>query len=186
MIKILKRENITEDEKVCPIGDILSGEEYFIKPYEAHYGQMKFLPLNAIQYNPWNSLTTLGIDCEEFKREVVYDDFVTAHNIYYRAIPIFLFSENIDKIIDNTKEIRFKNSYKDHEWQVHWYFREHRDENNPLKHDFEINNIGKSLMGHGYSYETSPSDGSVNMKNAIVELSDGSFLGCKVWVWYNK
>lgn len=185
MIKILKRKKIEDNEKVCPIGDILYGEEYFIKPYDVHYGQVKFLPVTAIRYNPWKCLKGLGIDYEEFQKELAYEDFVS-DNIYYWAVPVFLFSDKVDEIVDNTKDIYWKDLYKDHDWQARSYFREFEDDDNPWKHEFVMPSISESLMGHGYTFGTIPSDGHGGKKNAIVELSDGSFLGCKVWVWYNK
>jgi len=186
MIKIIKQKKIAKGSKVCDIGDILYGDGFFIKPHEDFFGKKKFLPLAALYYNPWHSLEALGIDFEKFKKELEYEDYVEKRNIYYWAIPIFLFSDDVDEIIDKTKAIYWKDIHKDHEWQVRSYFRQWGDEDNPLEKDFRLSKILEAMLGHGYTYGTIPSDGSGEQKNALVELSDGNFLGCKVWVWYNK
>lgn len=46
--------------------------------------------------------------------------------------------------------------------------------------------ISMSFLGHGYTSGTLPSDGGVELKLGIVQLSNGDELLVAVWVWYNK
>lgn len=46
--------------------------------------------------------------------------------------------------------------------------------------------IIRSMMGHGYTIGTLPSDGHGKIVPALVDLSNGDQLLVACWVWYNK
>jgi len=176
LIKIIKQNKIKDKEKVCEIGDILYGKEYFTKPDSSFYKKRSYLPITALFYNVWKSLEDLKIDYKDFKRDVSYE-CPFGENIYFWAIPIYLFSENIDKILDETKANCCKALYKDQQWVKSFF---------GCEKEFKINNISESHHGHGYTCGTLPCDGGGRSKDAIMKLDNGDYLGCKVWVWYNK
>jgi len=185
LIKIIRHKNPVP---VCDLGDILypfknwdstsTGDGFFSKPDESFYGERKFLPLNSISSKVWEPLKTLDIDFEKFKEWVSYECPYTGY-LHYNAIPVYLFSDKVNEIVDNTKRIVFKDMYKDHDWQVSCHgFNEERV--------FQITSIMRSFMGAGYSIGRISSDGDGYKKDAVVALDNGDYLGFKVWVWYNK
>jgi len=184
MINIVKHKNPTP---VSECGDILApfanwdltstGADFYSFPDSSFYGERKFLPINAISSKVWSALEVLDIKCDTFKEEVSYECPFT-ENTHYHTIPIYLFSDRVDEIIDNTKQIMWKDVYKDHKWQVNMHFQDEKK--------FQFNSIQKAFMGAGYTHGTLPSDGSGSCEDAIVALDNGDFLGVKVWVWYNK
>jgi hypothetical protein len=182
MIHIIKQKKIKKKQLVCDIGDIIYGEKYFIKPQKTHYGDRKFLSINSISYNVWDSLEVLGIDFEDFKKEVSYICPYTK-NTYFWAIPIYLFSDRVDEIVDDTQHIPWKQMYKDHEWAVDFYFKKYGRKE---KSEFVATSIHEAFLGPGYTSGTRPCDGGGNLKDAVIDLDNGDQLGCKVWVWYNK
>lgn len=184
MIKIIRHKNPTPVDKN---GDILSpfknwnvtdtGAGFFSKPDDSFYGERKFLYLNAISRKIWETLETLDIKFKNFKKTVSYECPYTGY-LHYHAIPLYLYSERVDEIIDGLKGFYYKDMYKDHKWQVDCHFRDQKV--------YKMNLIAKSFMGPGYTEGTLPSDGSGYQEDAIVALDNGEFLGFKVWVWYNK
>ena len=185
MIKIIRHKNPID---VCDIGDILApfrnwdststGAGFFSKPDKSFYGERKFLQINAITPRIWKALEILDIKFEGFKKKVSYECPYTEYT-HYSAIPVFLYSDRIDEIIDNTKEIYWKDMYKDHKWVADMHFPGE-------SRVFQIGRIQEAFMGPGYTYGTLPSDGDGSRKDAIVALDNGDYLGFKVWVWYNK
>ena len=185
MIKIIRHKNPV---KVCEIGDILqpfrnwestsTGAGFFSRPDSSFYGEKKFIPLTAIGANMWEALKVLDIKCDTLKKTLSYECPYTGY-IHYNAIPLYLFSDRVDEIIDNTKEIYWKDMYKDHDCMSDWCFPKDSKE-------FSISSIGESFMGPGYTESTRPCDGSNSSLDALMALDNGDFLGCKVWVWYNK
>lgn len=185
LTKIIRHKNpVPVDET----GDILSpfrnwemtstGAGFFSKPDKSFYGERKFLPLNSISRKVWQPLEILNIKFENFKKTVSYECPYTGYT-HYDAIPIYLYSENVDEIIDNTKEVMWKDMFKDHSWQVDCHGFN-------VTRDFKITPIMKSFMGPGYTYGTLPSDGDCYREDAIVALDNGDYLGFKVKVWFNK
>jgi hypothetical protein len=184
LIKIVRHKN---PKPVSDYGDILSpfknwnttstGAGFFSKPDSSFYGEKKFLPLNAISRRVWEPLEVLNIKFENFKKDVSYECPYTKY-IHYHAIPLYLFSDRVDEIIDETNLIIWKDMFKDHEWQVDCHFGS--------KTVFQITPIQSSFMGPGYESGILPSDGDGSEEDAIVALSNGEYLGFKVFVWYNK
>ncbi len=185
MIKIIRHKNPI---KVCDCGDILSpfknweststGAGFFSKPDKSFYGEKKFLPLRAISAKIWTALEALDIKFDTLKKSLSYECPYTEYT-HYSAVPIYLFSDDIDDIIDNTKAIYWKDMYKDHEWMVDMEFPKDSKE-------FHISSINESFMGPGYTHGTRPCDGHGRRFDALIALDNGGYLGCKVWVWYNK
>lgn len=52
--------------------------------------------------------------------------------------------------------------------------------------ELELHRIQKIMMGTGYTFGTIVSDGHGRAVDTYVHLSNGDFLLCKSWVWYNK
>ena len=188
MIKITRHK---EPVKVCEIGDIRqpfrnwestsTGAKFFSRPDKSFYGKRKFLPLVAISQRTWSAAEILGIKVDKFKKSLEYECPYTEYTHYW-AIPIYLFSERVDEIVDNTEEIYWKDYFKDHKWQAKEHFPKHEKG----EHEFACNSIAKSFLGAGYTYGILPSDGHGRIHDAITALDNGDFLGMKVWVWYNK
>ncbi len=184
MIKIIRHMNPVAP---CDIGDILSpfknweststGAGFFSKPDKSFYGEKKFLPVNAISDNIWKALEGLDIKFDTFKKAVSYECPYTGY-IHYHAVPIYLYSDRVNEIVDNAKYICYKDLYKDHKWLIDVHFAEEKT--------FSFSSIAESFMGPGYESGLLPSDGHGRAHDALVALDNGEYLGVKVWVWYNK
>ena len=98
-------------------------------------------------------------------------------NQYFCAIPIFLFSEEIEDRIKDIK-ISYRELYLNKEWIREQYFEDSKN--------FELSCINQSFLGHGYTMGLQPSDGNRQLFDALVLLDNSDFLGFKIFVWYNK
>jgi len=156
-------------------GDILSGGEYLVRMVKDKEDLGNLLGANIVSQNPWSSLKRLGIDTESLKKAFKYHCPYTG-NIYYHFIPAAILVKSVEPYR--------KYPYDEIDWD--WAFdlewnRERTKEGHP-----ELNNVGESMLGHGYTEGTLPSDGSGSFIKVLIELSNGDYLFGYCWEWYNK
>jgi hypothetical protein len=185
-----KKIQIIKHEKAVPLnsyGDIQypskgckntqTADGWYSKFPEKFYKEKDHLPLSSVDPNSWNSLSILGINCFDFKEQVQYKCPYNGY-IHFWCVPVFVFSENIKFWIDRGG-IRYPDMHSDREWM-----REH----NPAKtkNGLSFTTIQRALLGPGYTDGTIMQDGSGYLYDATLALDNGDFLGCKVWMWFNK
>jgi hypothetical protein len=171
-------EIIQSKEALSIDGDILGlgNNKYFVTVPKEYYKDKKFVPLYPFSPNPWKALSNLKILTSPLSDDLKYK-CPFSENVYYRAVPILLFSENSEKIINDSK-IFYKCLYLNQEWLVDTYFS--------TKGTFQETKITKSFLGHGYSFENLPHDGFSEYNDFLVFLNNGDAIGFKVQIWYNN
>ena len=186
IIKIIQQKN---PEDLIAVGDILmprgssscskTGGKWFSKVSNDFYDTKKFIPLNAFSQNSWKALEKIGVGYHEFKEKVEYNCPYNDYNHYW-AVPVILFCEDVKFWLDRggLPEMR-KQMYMDEEWM--------RSCSSPrTKNGFRFSKVQRALLGSGYTYGTMVQDGIGQVHDGLVTLENGDFLGCKVWVWFNK
>ena len=153
-----------------------TGSGWFSAPVE-DIVERPFYPLLAVNQNPWEALLSLGVRCLPFKDSVKYECPYTKYKNYW-AVPVLIFTENIDFWIDRFN-IKRPKLYSDIDRVKQMY---------PLdtKHGFPFTKIHRALLGTGYSSYNIIEDGYGHLHDAIVPLNNGDYLGMKVWVWFSK
>jgi hypothetical protein len=123
--------------------------------------------------NPWVALEEFEIDCKEFAKACEYEDCYTG-NTSFAAVPVAILTDDTNKYRLSAKKEWYDGAF-DHEWnrQMHpdWW---------------KIGEIGKILMGTGYTSGTTIMDGSKSRIPLKAPLDNGDFLLVWCWEWYNK
>lgn len=174
-------------------GDILQAEEYINRKATLVDVQGKLAFLNFVG-NPWAALNLLGISADDLKKETRYTCPYT-DNKYHWFIPFALVLKGDVECYQ--KDEGFREHYKmifDWDW-TKWALK---DEISGLEKTVQDGNDGwdnakpclssiqHSIMGHGYTVGTLPTDGSRSRILVAVDLSNGDSLLGYVWEWYNK
>jgi hypothetical protein len=175
-IKIVKH---SDPEPVHSIGDICvpkEYKEYFRKATSNYYWGKRVYPLYLCNQNTWKALTHLGIDIFPIYHSMIYRG-AYSENYYYYVIPIYIFTDN-----PKTYAAKVESPYKE-VWDQKIYL----DEMRPCYEEgFFINSIQKTLLGHCYSHTQLPHDGSCELHDSVMELSNGEEVGVKIWVWFQN
>lgn len=161
MIKpIIQKQPFTPD-----YGDILSGGEYLAREVKGSEIIGNFLSTQAINNDPWETLTALSINVAPLKKAFQYSCPYT-RNTYYHFIPLAIL------LIDGHDIDMYRKGYESPSW------------------DFAFNLKWSkqccSMLGHGYTDGTLPSDGSGKHIKVLIELDNGDFLFGYCWLWFNK
>ena len=162
-------------------GDLVCGfdneevEKYLQDPGN-NLPEGQVLPLCLIHPNTWQAVKLLDIDAKPIccRYECPYTNYE-----FYSIVPAVLVSTDLNakwgKIVQ--KVARWTPDYVlDHEYHRETY----------KERVFDLNEIGKFLIGPGYTHGTHITDGSGSIINAIVNLDNGDFLYVYLLEWYNK
>jgi len=165
------------------IGDILSGGEY-IKT-NVHFGATVdfktifggigkgFIPLYR---NAWQRLEEMNVEVVNLEKAFQYKCPYT-ENTYYHFMPVAIII-NHDSNVEQYRQPNFAHSFHDYLFDLEWIL--HMDKMP------EIDDIGRSMLGHGYTSGTLPSDGSGRFINILIELDNKDHIFGHCWEWYNK
>lgn len=176
VITVQKAEHPFEED----FGAILFGGEYIAgRVVKKEIDQVLFLP--GTYHDPWKDLIKLRIKCNDFKEAVTYKDFVI-ENTYYWFLPIMILTDNNQKYRNDNLKSPVYNHIFDSDFCKGNLFSP------DLGNDIAISpgKIHASLLGHGYTYGTLPSDGSGRLDMLYVNLSNGDRLAGYCWIWFNK
>lgn len=160
-------------------GDILSGGEYLVREVKGSEIIGNFLSSQAVSDNPWKSLKVLGIDVAPLKKAFQYSCPYT-RNTYYHFIPLAILL-----IEGHDVDMYRKGPYESPSWNFAFDLEWNKKRCHTFD-DFGLNRVADSMLGHGYTDGTLPSDGSGEHIRVLIELSNGDFLFGYCWQWYNK
>jgi hypothetical protein len=157
-------------------GDILSGGEYIVRKVKDSEEMGRFISY-GFSVNPWVSINRMGIDVENLKNVFKYICPYTG-NIYYHFLPLAI-------ILSDNSDVNFYRipPYNTPDWD---FFFDLSWNKCKIYGDYEMSSIAESMLGHGYTDYTLPSDGSGKFIKVLIELSNGDFLFGYCWEWYNK
>jgi hypothetical protein len=165
MVLIRPRE---KGEKWSGEGDVLYGADYVADPPPSCYVDKPFIPL---EYHPWHGLLCLGIDVEPIRTRLVYECPWTP-NKYWWFVPKLLFTDDPKAWLKAAKLPDYLVGFRC------------GDES---KRILDLGNALRAMVGHGYTTDTLPDDGSCHLRDAVVYTTvPGTWVGGKVWDWYNK
>jgi hypothetical protein len=165
------------------IGDHLFGGEYLRERPAALIETCNPMHLSYFGYNPFHALEKAGIhwkSMQPFKEATVnFDDPYNRHAQYHGVVP--------DMILTNDPSAYdMKNAfYPEMAADTAWNRDRYRDYvgGDETAHPPQW---ARMLMGSGYTSGTRPSDGYGAIEHGYVGLSNGDYLRCYVWEWYNK
>jgi hypothetical protein len=158
------------------IGDILSGGEYLLKKVGSKDKLGDVIFACAADRNPWESLKKTDIDIDPLKKAFKYECPYTG-NIFYHFIPAAIVIKSDVKVYRKTP---LDDKDYDFMFDLDWV-------KNILKdHHPELDEISQSMLGHGYTYGTLPTDGIGGWIEVLIELDNGDCLFGICWEWYNK
>lgn len=161
------------------IGDILSGGEYLVKKISNKDRLGPFIFSTTISRNPWESLRQMGIDVDPLIKVFKYECPYT-NNIYFHFIPAAILLEN-----KNKAKVYRKPPLDDKSWD--FMFNVDWINDNLLRGAHpELDPISLSMMGHGYTKGTLPTDGNGGFIETLIELDSGDHIFGLCWEWYNK
>ena len=183
-IQIIKHE---EPTPLNDYGDILFpfedwdtttiGGGWYSKVPEEFYENKKYIPLTAFSQNSWNALIKLNVNCFDFKEKVQYECPYNKY-IHYWSVPVVIFSDDI--------KLWIKRCVISHEEKYLDYDRMKKFHPVKIKDKLSFTKIQRALLGPGYTSGTIITDGNGYLYDSIIALSNGDFLGAKVWMWFNK
>jgi len=185
MVKILKRDGPLEHDD---IGDFLFGRDYIVQLNDKDLEDNEILLLINFTYYCPKALEKIGCfgldNIQEFIEDGSYEcpfvDGVTFNGVY----PLAILSKDVAKY----RESRFTGPYFDMAFDTEWTksmtCAEYKDEKKIIK--IPMGNIATTYLGHGYTIGTLPSDGHGRIIYIKVPLSNGDWLVCATWIWYNK
>jgi hypothetical protein len=130
------------------------------------------LPLRLLNPNPWKALEALGIDADEIKAK--YECPYTEYD-FYAIVPAALISSDLKGKYDHVQHWN-KDYLFDHEFHKDMF----------KEHITGLGEIGKLMLGSGWTSMTGVNDGSRSVITAIVNLDNGDQLLVYTWEWYNK
>ena len=137
----------------------------------------QILPLTLINPNCWVALSNLEIDTEPIK--VIYECPYTKYTSY-SIVPVALVSTDLkgkwESIIRKGISLHTVEYLLDYEFHKNMW----------QKRILELTDIGKLLMGSGYTYLAGWNDGYGSKESFKINLDNGDFLWVYAWEWYNK
>jgi hypothetical protein len=171
-IKLLATKETFDDT-----GDLLCGQVFIIKQpvMDLSPGHDKLLPL-MMTSDPWITLTRYNVDAGDLKTMLEYE-CPWSDNRYYWFMPNLIL---VRKDVGIYRQGRLKD--KEYDYYFDTAFIKHIHGHNI----FELDNVHRAFLGHGYTDSTLPSDGSGRLEKAAVALENGDFLLGWTWIWFNK
>jgi len=191
-MEIIKFENPVPIDKV---GDILepftdwddkntsTGSGYFSKVEPDMFVKHSPLPIPVGSRGNWDTLHDLGVVNAKDIKEKLTAECPWSDNKYFIFYPIAILFQD-KNTWDSKQNDKYFGPYRDMFFDRDWQMR--RFEIKDREVHFSIGSVDRSLLGHGYTEGTMPSDGGGGLKNAAMHLSNGDLIIGKVWVWYNK
>jgi hypothetical protein len=171
-IKLLPTQEVFADN-----GDILCGQTFIIKQpiIDLSAGHDKLLPL-CMTSDPWITLARYNVDASDLKTMLEYE-CPFSDNKYYWFIPNLILIKNDVEIY---RQGKLKSKEYDYYFDTAFMKQMHGDRL------FELDEVQRAFLGHGYTDGTLPSDGSGKLERAAVALENGDFLLGRTWLWFNK
>jgi len=178
-IKIIPAKPVAKPE----IGDVLYGEEFLskIEIYTVELFKTSFEnPASNRLIQPsmpftggFSGLSALSIDAAVLQEQVRYNCPWT-DNQYYWMYPLGVVSDDEERYgIDREKT----------PWLCRTINQQDDMDNIDPSH---LNTIVKTMLGHGYTVGTRPSDGHGEVVLGTIPLDNGDELLVACWVWFNK
>jgi hypothetical protein len=190
-IKILEREPSVPVNEEDDIGDFLFGEKYIYRLRQKDLDDNEILLLTYFAYFGPNALAKLGCfslpSVEKFLNDSAYQcPFRKKEQEFFGLYPMAILSQDIHKY--RLGDLR--NSHYDIAFDVEWtksmtctaYDTKTKEKIVAIN----VDHIAKAYMGHGYTSGTLPYDGSGRIELVKVRLSNGDWLVCATWEWFNK
>lgn len=185
VIKVVKNPDA---EPVDEHGDILypfidwkstgtAGGLYSTLPKDA-LSKKSFLLLALYSTHTWKALDVLKIDATLLTNQTKYECPWTG-NMHHWFFPLVILCADIDYWLSVAEPSFGAEFARDNDWHRDFIIDE--DDKSLV-----LSKPAKTIVGHGYTPHTYPSDGSGQLQDAQVLLSNGDFLAGKVWVWFNK
>jgi hypothetical protein len=175
MDEILIKE---QDKKFSPkIGEFIYDKHNLIVDYAHTDITTKVIPLmNPPICDPFSTLERMGINSKKLL-DSNYPCPFKKGNYYYGIVPIGLITNDPKPY----RQAEFSNERYDWIFDFEWHTRFFL-----LDIDNKPNSIMTSFLGHGFNSGILPCDGSNNIVNVLIELSNGEFIIAKTFEWYNK
>lgn len=162
-----------------PHGDILYGKEFIAARAEDLESLRPILPLTGprVGHNPFAGLNMVfGVEVVDLQKVFEYID-PWYSNTYFWWVPHAMVIRNG---VECYKKLRAPvDTALDFFLDTDWH-------NSNDRFTFELNWITRSMLGHGYTSGTLPSDGSRELIPVLVELDNGDAIFGYCWVWFNK
>lgn len=162
-------------------GDILSGGEYLIRQLRDTEFVGNWISTRIYDENPWRSLKKMGINTKPLEKAFKYTCPFTG-NTYYLFVPLMiLLNSGEPEDIKVYRQPPLNTSSLDYAYDL-----EYNKEICPFFSSMGMGRILDSMLGHGYTDGTLPSDGDGEVIKVLVGLDNGDFLAGFCWQWYNK
>jgi hypothetical protein len=152
-------------------GDLIFAEGLDLIEVSREIRKLDIIPLAFIRNNPFNALGDLGFNeiVTKIKAAAKYECPMT-HNIYYGTLPVAI----------ATSDKKQYTKLTEYHLDTDWHRRSWGD------HLFVPNLVERSIMGHGYTFVTLPSDGCHTLTLAAMKIPNNNYLICLTYVWHNK
>ncbi len=132
----------------------------------------QILPLRLVHPNPWKALDAMSIDADGIK--ALYECPYTGYE-FFAVIPAALISSDLAKKYNHVQHWN-KDYLFDHDWHKEMM----------KEHVTGLGEIGKLMIGSGWTRCTGVNDGSRSLITAVVDLDNEDQLLVYTWEWYNK
>lgn len=176
MITIIKQEQDPESK----INNLPFGQEYIhslVTQKEMSAKDFLMIPLTFfIFYNPFQILNKFGIYTDTLEKKSKYKCPFRKETTFWGLLPITLKTNDPQKYRHEELKAPLYDLVFDLKWQKH---------NNIVQFILE-NKITKSFLGHGYTKDTLPTDGSNTIIPAKLQLSNNDFIIALTWEWHNN
>lgn len=185
-IVIEKREGPLDNES----GDFIFGYKYVYLLEQKDLDENQILLLVHFAYFTPNALITLGfspVSVETFLDDGVYTCPFRRkkEQEFFGMYPLAILSKDISKYrVGNLKNNAYDMAF-DNDWTKGMSAIDYDKDGNKLV-KIPVDNIAEVYLGHGYTEGNIPYDGSGSRKQVKVKLSNGDWLVCLTWEWYNK
>lgn len=156
----------------------LTGDRYY-SLFDQRLLTKNFIPLYFINQNPWDALTALKIFCFPFKEMVEYTCPYTRY-VHFWALPLYLYTENIDLWINKIRPFYRKADLLMDKEGMGEHYKAYSEKG------LKFNKIQRTMLGSGYTDKTLKGSGEGFLYDMSLLLSNGDYLAGKVWVWVDK
>jgi hypothetical protein len=153
------------------LGDIIFAAE-MLRKFDPEVRHGHITPLICLSQNGWTALANLNINAHDFRARSTYKCPFMHMNIYYWNMPVALISQNPERY-----EALSGNAYAmDSDWHKKMY----------EERIFDLGLVPRSLMGHGFTSGTLPSDGTPHIEKTLADVDNGDVIVCQTFIWFNK
>ncbi len=184
MIKIRKPSYLGNKVYKPEFADIFSTKDFIAGKVEKKDIEHPIL-LSLFGNHIWRVLDRFEIDYKELKEKVKYECYLTG-NTYYNFLPFMILCGH------GSHAYRGLSTFGKHAYDMHFDEEWTKNQILCLNDDDEEeywkkpSKIQTSMLGHGYTECTLPSDGSNEIDVCYANLSNGDALAGFIWLWYNK